>query len=188
MTKQIMVPYAGCKLFDVTQGFGVKQSFDGAPHQGVDFAFAHCKGKFLVAPEKCTVIQIITDETLDNDYYPGLERGYGIVMRPYSDSTIEYLYWHCQQVFPVNIGQVVEQGEIVAQIGNSGMCMSAGVLVPLSDRNSEAGSHLHYEKRISGVLVNVLPYIDFSLQPKLNVIKAVSQILTKMANMILNRK
>ena len=188
-TKGLMSPYLGAKLLDVTQSFGVnKQPYQPNGHTGVDFSFSHCKGKFLVAPEKCTVVQIVTDNTLDNDYYPELERGYGIFLQPFSNSRVLYLFWHCEQVFPVNVGQVVEQGEIVAQIGNSGMCFQGGVYVPLADRNSEKGSHLHYEKRINGICVNVLPDIDFSLQPKLDITKAVSQILTKLTNMILNRR
>jgi murein DD-endopeptidase MepM/ murein hydrolase activator NlpD len=187
MKNLLCVPYKGCNIFDVTQCFGVKQSFGGV-HMGVDFAFPNCYGKFLVAPEKCTVEKIITDDTFDNDYYPKFERGYGIVLIPFSDSSIQYIYWHCLQVFPVNVGQVVEQGDIVAQIGNSGMCFSGGVYVPLQDRSSGKGSHLHYEMRIDGSCENVLTNIDFAIQPKITPIKAVSQIITKMANMVLNRK
>jgi hypothetical protein len=190
MEKILCPPYIGAKASDVSQVFGVLQSFGGT-HTGVDFAPSNAYGKFLLAPELCEVAKIVTDETFDNDFYPRLERGYGIVLQSLISQKRKFLYWHCCQAFPVRVGQIIQQGAVVAQIGNSGMCYSGGVYVPLKDRASRKGSHLHYEMRISGKepdYDNVLPMIDFSFPVRLDVKNAAKQTVVAMLNLILNRK
>lgn len=183
----LCVPYIGAKPSDITQRFGAKQ-IQGGIHTGVDFCPKGAYGKFLLAPELCEVEKIITDDTLDNDYYPKLQKGYGIMLRSLINNNRQYLLWHCCQVFPVKVGQTLKQGDAIAQMGNSGMCYSGGVYVPLKDRNSGKGSHLHYELRVNGSYADILPLIDFTLPVHLDTIKAVQQTLAGMMNLILNRK
>lgn len=157
----------------------------------MDFAPKNAYGKFLVAPELCQVKQIITDETLDNDYYPAFLKGYGIVLQSLNQKNIQYLMWHCMQCFPVKVGQIVEQGQAVAQIGNSGQCYSGGKFVELKDRRSGKGAHLHYERRDSEgneFYTDVLPHIDFNIPVKLDTLQAVSQTLLAMQSLIIGRK
>lgn len=185
-------PYKGANLSQVTQGFGEnKNSIQPNGHSGVDFAFPNCYGKFLVAPCKCIVKRIITDDTFDNEFYNDFQRGYGILMEDWENKNINYLYWHCMQIFPVKVGQMVEQGQVVAQIGNSGLCYSGGILVPLADRKNGKGAHLHYERRdlrMDYEVTNVLPYIDWDIPVNYNVLQTIQQFLTAMLNLIKNRK
>jgi hypothetical protein len=181
--KKLSVPYFNCKRSDITQVFGVVQSF-GGKHTGVDFAFSGCYGKFLVAPTRVLIKRIVTDSVFDNDYYPAFQKGYGILMQDADDPTVDYLYWHIMQIIPVSIGEVIQQGEIVAQIGNSGYCTSGGELIPLSKRPGGFGSHLHFEKRIDNVCVDVLPDIDFNLQPSLDSNKKALEIINRIISFI----
>ena len=189
--KFIAPPYVGAKLSDISQLFNNLQ-IQGGSHIGVDFAPKNAYGKFLLAPELCEVNKIVTDDTFgNNDFYPKLERGYGIVLQSLINKNIKYMYWHCCQVFPVRVGQIVQQGQVVAQMGNSGQCYSGGVYVPLASRSSGKGSHLHYERRDASLdydITNPLTYIDFTLPVKLNRIQAAQQIIVAMSNLILGRK
>lgn len=187
--KNLIVPYVGASLSDISQIFGVNPNeYQPNGHEGVDFAPKNAYGKFLLAPEISEVDQIITDDTFDNVYYPGLTRGYGIVMRSVEDHKITYLFWHCFQQFPVNVGQIVKQGQVVACMGNSGMCYSGGVYVPFADRPSGRGSHLHYEMRINGKKVDVLPYIDWTLPVSINVLQSIQQQIQAISNFITGKK
>lgn len=184
--KNKSVPYAGCKPQHISQRFEAVQSFGGT-HTGVDFAFTNCYGTFLTAPARCEVIKIITDNSFDDEFFTAYQRGYGILLQDCENPRLEYLFWHCLQIFPVMVGQEVQEGQVVAQLGNSGLCYSDGVLVPLKGRGTK-GSHLHFEVRLDGKYVDPLDYIDFANQPKLDKMKAVQQFLIKMTNFISQRK
>lgn len=178
--KKISVPYSGCKREHITQGFH-------SGHQAIDFAFAGCYGAFLTAPARCEVEKIITDNSFDGEFYAQFQKGYGILLRDLENPRRQYLYWHCLQIFPVMVGQEIQEGQVIAQIGNSGLCYSGGVLVPLKNRGTK-GSHLHFEVLFDGKYVNPLDYIDFASHPKLDKIKTVQQFLIFMTNFIKGRK
>jgi len=161
-------PYKGASKLHISQPFGVNpNSYQINGHTGVDFASQY--GTFLVAPENVKIEKVITPENIDNSF-SSLKRGYGVLMKSMSEPDLYYLYWHCLPVFPVKVGDYVEGGRIVAQMGNSGMSFHAGQLVPLSERVSgKLGTHLHYEraywKNGKYEYTNVLPYIDWDLKP-----------------------
>lgn len=177
---KIGLPYSGCSQKHISQFFS-------SSHKAMDFCFTGCFGTFLCAPNPCEVEKIVTDQTIDNDYYPAFEKGYGILLRDMTNRDITYLYWHCQQVFPVKVGQNVGKGEAVAQIGNSGYCVSGGIEVPLKNRGTK-GAHLHLEVRKNGVQVNPFDYFDWNDQPKFDVLKTISQFLTRMSNLLTGKK
>ncbi len=151
-------PYWNCSINQISQPFGNPQSF-GGNHTGTDFVGSY--GVFLVAPEKVRIKRIITDETFDDKYLENLSKGFGVLMTSISNPSIDYLYWHCLQIFPVKEGQIVERGEAVAQMGNSGLVFTNGKLVPIDLRNAPGfpGTHLHYEVRLNGIPVNPMRYI-----------------------------
>lgn len=68
--------------------------------------------------------------------------GYIVILH---DDGTETDYAHCSEIY-VHEGQRVEQGEVIARQGNSGL---------------SAGPHLHFILRINGVPVNPLKYIDY---------------------------
>uniref|UniRef100_A0A7V3JAF1 Peptidase M23 domain-containing protein n=1 Tax=candidate division CPR3 bacterium TaxID=2268181 RepID=A0A7V3JAF1_UNCC3 len=84
----------------------------------MDFSPYNGYGKFLCAPENCKIVKVVDSLELSESLEP-LKRGYGILMKGVS-SPYYHLYWHCLPVFPVCEGDFVNQGEIVAQMGNSG--------------------------------------------------------------------
>jgi murein DD-endopeptidase MepM/ murein hydrolase activator NlpD len=186
--KQIAKPYFNAKPEHITQKFGVNPNqYQPNGHTGVDFAFANCYGAFLTAPADCEVIKIITDETFDNDFYPAFNRGYGILLQDLAEPRYEYLFWHCLQSFPVRVGAIVKQGEVVAQMGNSGLCYSNGALVPLKNRGTK-GTHLHFEVRFGGKCIDPLPLIDWNISVKPNKLQAIQSFLMQINNFIRNRK
>jgi hypothetical protein len=182
-------PYKNASILHITQGYGVNPlPYQPKGHLAIDFCPINCYGMFQTALEDCYVANIIDSDEMTEDLKP-MEQGYGIVLRSCSDPYLYYLYWHCLPIFPCEIGDYVNAGQIIAQFGNSGNCYSAGKYVPLSERftNSKKGTHLHFEVFIEkgGIRThhNPLDYIDFNDQPNysiLDVIKATSKILTKM--------
>lgn len=184
----IIKPYKSAKFGDVSQRFGANpSSYQVNGHAGVDFWFKNCYGEFLVAPERCKVTKVITDETIDNDYYPAFKKGYGVVLKSIADPSITYLMWHVLQAIPVAVGGIVEAGEVVAQLGNSGYCVSGGLEVPLKMRGTK-GAHLHYERRVNNKCVDILPYIDFNSTVKFDTITEISRFVKKISYLIQGKK
>ena len=167
-------PYKGCKKSNISQGFH-------AGHKAVDFWFKNCYGTWLVAPENIKITAKVNGGII-SDSLDGLDRGYGIRMQSISNPEREYVYWHCLPYFPVKIEDTILGGEEVAQIGNSGICYSEGILVALGDKlnSNHPGSHLHYEMYVNGQLVDPSLMIDWNKQPKGDFIKEMIIVLKKM--------
>lgn len=76
----------------------------------------------------------------------GWHRGYGITVDIDHGFGFSTRYGHCQRVF-VKEGDVVERGQVIATVGNTGRSIAP---------------HLHYEVQVSGTKVDPEPYIDLS--------------------------
>ncbi len=116
----------------VTSGFGWRSSPFTARkefHKGLDISAP--TGTPIYAPSRGVVSQIERDPA------------YGLVLNITHGAGLVTRYAHLQRV-GVKQGQVVQRGELVAFIGDSGR---------------STGPHLHYEVRISGVPVNPMRYI-----------------------------
>ena len=116
----------------VTSGFGWRGSpFTGKKefHKGLDISAP--TGTPIYAPSRGVVAFIERDPA------------YGLVLNIAHGSGLVTRYAHLQRV-GVKQGQVVQRGEPIAFIGDSGR---------------STGPHLHYEVRISGVPVNPMRYI-----------------------------
>lgn len=167
-------PYKNFSVLDVTQGFhSGHKAIDCVPKSGA-------YGKPLCAPEMVKIERIITptkvDESLDD-----LEIGYGVWMKGLETGR-RYLYWHCLPIFPVWGGQVVQGGQIVAYMGNSGNVSVQGKYVPLENRvASHLGVHLHLIVQENGVPVDPLVLIrDEPNYSTWDLISSTTKTLTKL--------
>jgi murein DD-endopeptidase MepM/ murein hydrolase activator NlpD len=174
----ICKPFKSATLNSITQGYS-------AEHEAIDFTAPY--GTFLVAPRKCVVQNIRSGVDWGNKNE--IELGYGIMLRDFSDTRVGYGYWHCLGQFPVEIGQIVEQGQIVAQMGNSGYVLSGGKYVPVDMRYIPpfAGTHVHYSMSIDNQLCNPLKYIDWDIPIIYSPLEAIQNILIKIGNLLKGR-
>ena len=188
--KMNIKPYYNSSISHITQPFGVNPTpYHPNGHTGVDFAFPLCYGTNLVAPEDVVIKMVIDQKTFDPvKYLENLSKGFGVLMTSVKNPDIDYLFWHCINPIPVKIGQIVKQGELIAQMGNSGFVMVGGNIVPIELRNAPGmpGSHLHYEKRVNNVYANPIPNIDFSIPVPLTKIEWMISILKIMSNLLLD--
>lgn len=167
MTK-LTLPFKGMKVASITQFYSEK-------HKALDIVNGgsiESYGTPLCAPEKCKVLAM-----KEGTFTPGnvgeLERGYGIFLRGLETGLV-HEYWHTLPILPVNVGEVVARGRIVAFMGNAGNVFTAGVYVPISERGNvdKKGTHLHYEvmeKYIGGKKKNhkdPLPLLNWASEPK----------------------
>ncbi len=138
-------------------------------------------GTPLCAPEDCEVVKITGDKYTPNETHD-LERGYGIYLKGL-ESGYSYLFWHILPVLPVNVGDTVKRGSVVAFMGNAGLVYTNGVYVPLEKRTSNpfAGSHLHLEMFDKGYkpgkkknFLNPLYHLDITLEPTYSYIELLS--------------
>lgn len=121
--------------------------------------------QWLVAPEKCRVSNIVNNLNLQSNSDEELRRGYGILLESLVVRGRTFLYWHCEPVFPVRTNDVVEMGQIVAMMGNSGYVLWGGTYVQISERLKpyRPGKHLHFEVKQDGKFVDPMPLIDWTL-------------------------
>ncbi|HEC66103.1 MAG TPA: M23 family metallopeptidase [bacterium] len=183
-------PYQKASRTHITQHFGVNpKPYQPNGHKGVDWAFKY--GTWLVAPQRSIVSKIIGAKNVSEDLAP-LSRGYGIVLKSLVENNTYYLYWHCLPVFPVLVGQEVQQGQPVAQMGNSGFVMSGGWVVPVEVRTTKAhlGTHTHQEEFTEigrREYTNPLLDIDWDIPvriPWMMKLNAIKVILNKMLNLL----
>jgi hypothetical protein len=99
------------------------------PHDGIDISAP--TGAPIVAPGRGRVIQA------------GRQSGYGLTVVIDHGFGVTTLYAHASRVL-VRVGQTVERGEVIAQVGATGVATSP---------------HLHYEVRVNGRSVDPMNYI-----------------------------
>jgi murein DD-endopeptidase MepM/ murein hydrolase activator NlpD len=116
----------------LTSTFGRRSSPFGTGadfHRGIDIA------NRIGTPVRSPAKGVIT--------YTGWDGGYGNCIVINHGNNISTRYAHLQHM-SAKLGQVVNRGDIIGAVGNSGR---------------STGPHLHYEVRLSGVCVNPLRYI-----------------------------
>ncbi|MEX2526596.1 MAG: M23 family metallopeptidase [Gemmatimonadota bacterium] len=99
------------------------------PHEGVDISAP--QGTPILAAAKGRVT------------FAGRKAGYGLVVELDHGFGYETLYGHASQLL-VREGQEVRRGEVIAQVGRTGIATSA---------------HLHYEVRVAGRPMNPMNYV-----------------------------
>ncbi len=158
-------------------------------HLGLDIISTNFKygyGTPLVTPERSLILGI-TDEKVTEDN-KDLEKGYGVRFRGL-ETGHEYLYWHCLPIFPINGGDEVGRGQIIAYMGNSGRVTVGGNLVPLSERttNPYHGTHLHIQMYKGRELIDPFPFINWNWEPQYGFADSITaqlKVLNKIAKLI----
>lgn len=181
MNKYLCPPFKGATPQSITQGFIPKQ------HEATDFAGKY--GTWLVAPFNCKITRIKCTVDFEKNTHYEMEQGFGVLMTSIENPNMRVMYWHCLGFFPVIEGDIVLQGQIVGQLGNSGYIMSNGKYVPIDDRTKFPffGSHLHLSMGIGDKNVNFLDYVDWKRESNygiIDVIKSISNITLKMIGFI----
>lgn len=110
----------------LTSNFGEKRS--GSIHKGID-----------VAAPTGTPIEAALSGTV---YYSGVAKGYGKVVIINHDNDLQTIYAHCNEL-NVSTGEKVEQGQIIAKVGNTG---------------DSTGPHLHFELKMNGTAIDPFQY------------------------------
>lgn len=186
------LPYKEAQRKDIIQIFGInKADYQPNGHTGVDWTNNY--GTWLVAPEKVRIVKLVTAEYLDPSLAP-LERGFGVVMQSIENPDIFHLYWHCMAIFPVNTGDIIEQGQPVAQMGNSGFCISRGQVLPLDIRSIPPyrGTHVHWETYtlLNGekYYFDNLQYVDYTIPINYKRLNAIHRTLEKIIKLLKRSK
>lgn len=107
-------------------------------HKGTDITGGNVYGANIVAANSGTVIVANKTNSWGGGYgyYVMIDHGGGYVT----------LYGHCSAV-NVNVGQVVNKGDSIAKVGNTG---------------DSYGAHLHFEIRINGTAVDAMQYYSLA--------------------------
>jgi murein DD-endopeptidase MepM/ murein hydrolase activator NlpD len=118
----------------ISSYFGTRRAYNDGPytsyHGGVDFRGA--TGTPVRAPAAGRVV--LTDVFAVRGNALVLDHGWGVLTG----------YWHLSSM-DVEVGEWVEQGEVIARVGNTGL---------------STGSHLHWEMWVGGVNVNPIQWLD----------------------------
>ncbi len=116
----------------ISSGFGYRTSRTTGRtrfHQGVD----------IYAPLGTPVIAADSGQVLKAEYHGG----YGLAILVYHGGGVATYYAHLSAI-NVNVGQYVQAGQIIGQVGNTGFT---------------TGYHLHFEVRIKGDAKNPMEYL-----------------------------
>lgn len=124
----------------VTPVLGELSSAYGYRDHPLDGEYSFHKGVDLAA-DKGTPIAAFASGTVD---YIGESDAYGLYIQLNHGNGITTFYCHCSELF-ARKGETVKIGQTIAAVGNTG---------------NATGSHLHFELKSDGVLLNPMYYIE----------------------------
>jgi murein DD-endopeptidase MepM/ murein hydrolase activator NlpD len=120
------------KFIKISSPFGTRRSYDGGPfssyHEGTDFSVP--AGTPVYAPADGVVM--VAEPLVVRGNAVVIDHGWGL----YSG------YWHLSE-FKVTPGQTVQQGDLIALSGNTGL---------------STGAHLHWDMRVLGLNVDPMQF------------------------------
>ena len=120
------------KFIKISSPFGTRRSYDGGPfagyHEGTDFSVA--SGTPVYAPAAGVVM--VAEPLIVRGNAVVIDHGWGV----YSG------YWHLSE-FKVTPGQTVQQGDLIALSGNTGL---------------STGAHLHWDMKVNGINVDAMQF------------------------------
>jgi murein DD-endopeptidase MepM/ murein hydrolase activator NlpD len=115
----------------ITSRFGVLSSIRSSAHTGLDIGAS--TGTPIAAAASGTVT------------FSGKKNSYGYLITIDHGNGVLTYYAHCSALYK-SVGEVVEQGDIIAAVGNTG---------------NSTGPHLHIEVRVNGVAYNPQDYFNY---------------------------
>jgi len=121
----------------------ISSAFGERNHPLKNYAEFH-KGIDIDAGEDDAIKAALDGEVIET----GANRTYGNYVKIKHKNNMTTVYAHCSKII-VKEGQNVKQGDIIAQVGNTGLSV---------------GSHLHFEIWKDGGPVNPLSYIDIPIE------------------------
>ena len=125
----------------------------GRTHKGLDFNFKNAGNEDLGAPILATHDGIVSRvRGIEDDKDAGGNR----ITIISEDGNVQTSYMHLQYKPTLKEGDIVKEGDIIGYMGRSGY----------GDQNAWA-SHLHYELRINGVIVNPVDENGNLIDPQL---------------------
>ena len=125
ITLNLIRPISGI----ITSRFGARSSIRVSNHTGLDI------GAASGTPIKAAASGTVT--------FAGYKGSYGYMVVIQHNNEIETYYGHCSKLY-VTAGQKVNQGDVIAAVGNTG---------------NSTGPHLHLEIRVNGVAYNPQNYL-----------------------------
>lgn len=125
LTLNLIKPISGI----ITSRFGAKSSIRVSNHTGLDI------GASIGTPIKAAASGTVT--------FAGYKGAYGYMVVISHSDEVETYYGHCSKLY-VSAGQKVNQGDVIAAVGNTG---------------NSTGPHLHLEIRVNGVAYNPQNYL-----------------------------
>lgn len=135
-TRRWTTPFQRPCVGTITAYYGTHRAYNDGPytsyHTGVDFRAPG--GSPVYAPAAGTVVMVEPLTVRGNVVF--IDHGWGVLTG----------YWHLSS-FEVAVGQYVEQGELIARVGNTGL---------------STGAHLHWEMWIGGISVDALQWLEES--------------------------
>ena len=146
-------------------------------------------GTFFVAPFPCVVGNVRGAVTLDNSE-DDLRNGCGIKLVSTQDPRISLSYWHTLPVFNHVKGDFLQQGEVCAEMGNTGWVETNGKLVPVDIRliPPYPGTHTHISMGRNNedgtyTAMDYSSQIDWSIPVSYNLIKTIQGFLRNISNL-----
>ena len=125
ITLNLIRPISGI----ITSRFGARSSIRVSNHTGLDI------GATIGTPIKAAASGTVT--------FAGYKGSYGYMVVISHSNEVETYYGHCSKLY-VTAGQKVNQGDVIAAVGNTG---------------NSTGPHLHLEVRVNGVAYNPQNYL-----------------------------
>ena len=125
LTLNLIKPISGI----ITSRFGARSSIRVSNHTGLDI------GASIGTPIKAAATGTVT--------FAGYKGSYGYMVVISHSNEVETYYGHCSKLY-VTAGQKVNQGDVIAAVGNTG---------------NSTGPHLHLEIRVNGVAYNPQNYL-----------------------------
>lgn len=187
--KNLTLPFKGMRETNISQTYH-------SGHEALDLVNSYASPMCALENSR---VELIFGDTYTPGNHTNTKRGYGVWLTGLETGLV-YVIWHSLPILPVNGGDIVKRGQIVAYMGNSGLVRSGGKYVPLEERDKPPyrGTHLHLQifkpgSRIGdwrGETVNPLDRLNWNWHPQYSIadqLFAISKTIKKATKLVVNK-